>query len=140
MKKPFAIICFLLLLSSPVSPQAPSTSQNATRTYPDFALQPPTINTNPGPEYASWTRMYQGIPGIERTAKGRLWAGWTAGGVEEGPMNYVVLVTSTDDGKTWSEPRLVIQPGRNCVGLRSWTLVRPSWTSLAVLDAEQWTP
>ncbi|HEV2315443.1 MAG TPA: sialidase family protein [Candidatus Acidoferrales bacterium] len=112
MKKAFVFLCFVFLLALLVAAQTLRTNQNASRTYPDFALQPPTINTNPGPEYASWTRMYQGIPGIERTAKGRLWAGWTAGGVDEGPMNYVVLVTSTDDGKTWSGPKLVIQPER----------------------------
>jgi hypothetical protein len=44
---------------------------DARRTYPDFALQPPRVNTSPGPEYASSTRMFQGIPSIERTAKGR---------------------------------------------------------------------
>jgi hypothetical protein len=54
--------------------------------------------------------MFQGIPGIERTAKGRLWAVWYGGGTGEGPLNYVLLVTSGDDGKSWSESKLVIDP------------------------------
>ena len=112
----FLAICFLFFLSSGASPQSPSTRQNGAQTYPDFALEPPTINTSPGPEYGSWTRMYQGIPGIERTAKGRLWAVWVAGGAGEGPMNYIALVTSADDGKSWSEPRLVIDPPANVAG------------------------
>lgn len=79
----------------------------------DPALTPPVINTDPGPKYADATRIFQGIPGIERAANGRLWAVWYAGGPDEpgeGPGNYVVLVTSADDGKTWSGPKLVIDP------------------------------
>lgn len=76
----------------------------------DPAMMPPPVSLNPGPEYAAGTRRFQGIPGIERASGGRLWAAWYAGGPGEGPENYVVLVTSGDDGRTWSEPRLVIDP------------------------------
>ena len=105
--------------------QSPTASGQAERgtekSYPDFALQVSPINTSPGPEYASWTRMYQGIPGIERTGKGRLWAAWIVGG--EGPMDYIVLATSTDDGKSWSEPKLVIEIGRASCRERVYVLV-----------------
>lgn len=79
----------------------------------DPALTPPPVNTSPGREYADDTRQFQGIPGIERARNGRLWALWYAGGPDEpteGPGNYVVLVTSNDDGRTWSGPKLVIDP------------------------------
>ena len=76
----------------------------------DAALLPPPIITNPGPNYADDARHWQGIPGIERAANGRLWAVWYSGGVGEGPDNYVVLVTSDDDGYTWSAPRLIVDP------------------------------
>lgn len=79
----------------------------------DPALETPVVDTNPGPKYADHTRLFQGIPGIERAANGRLWALWYAGGPDEpgeGPGNYVVLVTSGDDGRTWSGPKLVIDP------------------------------
>lgn len=79
----------------------------------DPALEPVNVNTSPGAEYGDDTRLFQGIPGIERAANGRLWALWYAGGPDEpgeGPGNYVVLVTSDDDGQTWSGPRLVIHP------------------------------
>jgi hypothetical protein len=79
----------------------------------DPALQPPPVNTAPGPEYADDTRIFQGIPGIERAKNGRLWALWYAGGPDEpgeGPGNYVVLVTSADDGRSWSAPKLVVDP------------------------------
>jgi predicted neuraminidase len=77
------------------------------------ALIPVKPNFAPGPEYADNTRLFQGIPGLERARNGRLWAVWYAGGPDEpteGPGNYVVLVTSTDDGKTWSGPKIVIDP------------------------------
>jgi len=82
-------------------------------TNSDPALVAPSLNAAPGKEYADHTRIFQGIPGIESAGNGRLWAVWYAGGPDEpgeGPGNYVVLVTSSDDGKTWSGPRLVIDP------------------------------
>ncbi len=79
----------------------------------DPALLPVALNVAPGREYANDRRRFQGIPGIERAANGRLWATWYAGGPEEsgeGPGNYVVVATSRDDGETWSRPKLVIDP------------------------------
>jgi predicted neuraminidase len=57
--------------------------------------------------------MFQGIPGIERAANGRLWATWYGGGAGEGRHNYVMLVTSGDDGRSWSGLKLVIDPDRD---------------------------
>src|SRR5262245_45071918 len=65
-------------------------------------LTPPALNTNPGPIYWPRMRIWQGIPSIERTAKGRLWATWYCGPLTEGLRgegNYAVLVSSIDDGK-----------------------------------------
>ncbi|MCL4693395.1 MAG: glycoside hydrolase [Candidatus Hydrogenedentes bacterium] len=70
------------------------------------------VINNPGPEYGGDTRPFQGIPGIERAANGRLWATWYGGGPTEGPENYCMLATSDDDGKTWSDVVLVVDvPG-----------------------------
>jgi len=54
--------------------------------------------------------MFQGIPGIERAPNGRLWAVWYGGGRGEDDENYVMLVTSGDDGRTWSDLKFVIDP------------------------------
>ena len=76
----------------------------------DPALQPPMVNSDLGPQYADSVRAFQGIPGIERAANGRLWATWYGGGTGEGPDNFVMLVTSGDNGKSWSKLKLVIDP------------------------------
>jgi hypothetical protein len=74
------------------------------------AAIPPVANFSPGPEYADSARMFQGIPGIERAPNGRLWATWYGGGTGEDFHNYVMLVTSADDGRTWSSLKAVIDP------------------------------
>jgi len=98
----------LLLLLSPVAPAAESR-------LPDLALQPQSVLTAPGSEYAKSTRGAQGVPGIERTAKGRLWAAWFAGknkNAVEQPYTHVVVATSDDDGRSWLDPKIVIPPLR----------------------------
>lgn len=74
------------------------------------ALQAPHVNHAPGGAYHTLSRGWQGIPGIERAANGRLWATWYSGGRGEGPHNFVLLVTSGDNGKTWTEPVAVVDP------------------------------
>jgi hypothetical protein len=93
----------LLLLAAAPLPAAP----------PVAVAVPPVPNFSPGPEYADNVRMFQGIPGIERAANGRLWATWYGGGTGEDRFNYIMLVTSNDDGKTWSSLKLVLDPDRD---------------------------
>lgn len=74
----------------------------------DLTLEPPLINTNPGPEYDAEKRPGNMIIGIDRTPKGRLWAAWVGNG--DSPNGFFMLATSDDDGLTWSKPRVVIDP------------------------------
>ncbi len=76
----------------------------------DPGLVSPPVNLNPGSEYASSNRFFQGIPGIERASNGRLWAIWYGGGKTEGDENYVMLVTSGDKGKSWTDLKVVVDP------------------------------
>lgn len=79
----------------------------------ELSLQAPEILTDPGPEYAKDKRGAQGVPGIERTSQGKLWAAWYTGPETkrvESPFSYVVLASSTDEGATWRELELVIKP------------------------------
>ncbi|TSA29511.1 MAG: exo-alpha-sialidase [Verrucomicrobiaceae bacterium] len=79
---------------------APASVPAAIPAKPDFS---------PGPGYSDSVRMFQGIPGIERAANGRLWATWYGGGVTEDKNNYILLHTSGDDGKSWQRV-LVLDP------------------------------
>lgn len=55
-------------------------------------------------KYGADRRLWQGIPSVEVTAGGRLFATLYSGGKTEQNGNFSVLLTSDDDGKSWSEP------------------------------------
>jgi predicted neuraminidase len=74
----------------------------------DLALEPPVVNTRPGPEYDDAVRTGNMIIGIDRTPKGRLWAAWVGNG--DSPNGFFLLASSDDGGRTWSRPRVVIDP------------------------------
>ena len=60
---------------------------------------------SPDAAHAPGTRTHEGIPSFAASpASGRMWATWYAsptGG--EDSNNYLILATSTDDGKSWRE-------------------------------------
>jgi len=74
----------------------------------DLSLEPPVINTSPGAEYADAVRPGNMIIGMDRTPKGRLWAAWVGNG--DSPNGFFMLAASDDGGKTWSKPKVVIDP------------------------------
>ncbi|MBU6302403.1 MAG: glycoside hydrolase [Verrucomicrobia bacterium] len=69
-------------------------------------------------------RTWQGIPGLERTAKGRVFVSWFTGGTHEPqPENTVVLSQSDDGGKTFSAPQamgLPLNDGTRCYDPCLW--------------------
>ena len=68
------------------------------------AMTPATIYADAGrPEWKAAGRQWQGIPAIERTGRGRLFACWYSGGRTEEPGNIIVVEKSDDDGRTWSD-------------------------------------
>ncbi len=91
---------FLLLISA---------AWSLTAAAPNTPVAPAIPNFSPGSEYADSARMFQGIPGIERAANGRLWATWYGGGVTEDDHNYILLYTSGDDGASLQRV-LVLDP------------------------------
>ena len=73
-------------------------------------LNPPQHVGKPLPQHAVTNRAFQGIPSLAVSPDGRLWATWYAGKTPgEDQNNYVVLSTSGDDGKTWTEV-LIVDP------------------------------
>lgn len=80
----------------------------------DEALKPANMVTGRlGGRYVGRNRKWQGIPSLTRTRGGRLYVCFYSGGEGEGAENYVLLKKSDDDGKTWSEPVLAIDPAGN---------------------------
>lgn len=65
----------------------------------------PLVIMNPGAEFQDESRPGAMIIGMDRTPKGRMWGCWTGTGDKKD--GYFLLATS-DDGKTWSKPRLVV--------------------------------
>ena len=73
------------------------------------SMTPARVTIRPGqPEWLASGRLWQGIPGIERTKGGRLFALWYSGGKTEEPGNVIVLETSDDGGVTWTDGFCVI--------------------------------
>ncbi|MBE5731625.1 MAG: helix-turn-helix domain-containing protein [Clostridiales bacterium] len=72
--------------------------------------------------YSTPYRIWQGIPGIAITQKGRIFSAFYSGGTKEEEGNYVVLLKSDDDGKTFSEPITVVfnKEGGRCFDEVIW--------------------
>ncbi|MDR1281350.1 MAG: exo-alpha-sialidase, partial [Opitutaceae bacterium] len=62
----------------------PLSPSRAAHFYGVTPLSPPWLQRDPGPQYWSQARKWQGVPGIERSPGGRLWATWYAGPLMEG--------------------------------------------------------
>lgn len=62
-----------------------------------------------GAKYQDANRLWQGIPSIERTARGRLYVDFYTGEDTEQGGNFVVVCTSDDGGDTWRSGELVIE-------------------------------
>jgi len=92
----------------------------------DLSLEPPVLNTHPGPEYADQVRTGNMVIGMERTPKGRLWSCWVGNG--DNPNGFFMLATSDDGGATWSKPRSVIDPTDPPNAPQRRTLVGNLWT------------
>ena len=98
MKTPLCILIFCVVTVASRFSEADDTATS----LPDLALQPPRVLTDFGPDHVKSSRGAQGVPAIERSTQGRLWAAWYAGrsprGVESS-SSYCVLATSGDDGQ-----------------------------------------
>jgi len=122
-------LIFVLMLKAAIA--QPLDSEEADRikkaeAIADLALVPPTLNTNPLPEYDYDKLDYGMTIGIERTPGGRLWACWVAGG--DSPKAFFVLATSDDQGESWSSPRLVLDSHADDLPVDRSILVGNLWT------------
>ncbi len=113
MKYPLVLIALLLQLSVTLR------AAEARAAAGDMALQPPRVIGSPTAEQITPTKR-QGVAGIERTPKGRLWTVY--GRDVESTRNYQVVKFSDDDGRSWSEIRLMILPneGTRAMSANVW--------------------
>jgi len=89
-------------------------------------LRPPPLTTTPGSVYFDRNRNYNMVIGGAATPGGRIWAAWVSGGDDANA--YFVLASSDDDGRSWSAPRLVIDPPDHPIGLRVSVIVGNLWS------------
>lgn len=70
------------------------------------------VITNPkGDNYETANQNWLGCPTIEKTANGRIWAGWFTGGEKElGTGNYAIIKYSDNDCGTWKTAVAVVHP------------------------------
>ena len=61
-------------------------------------------------KYADDKRIFQGIPGVERTKSGRMFYTFYSGTAGEGAGNFVMLYKNKEPGSFEFEPVLVIEP------------------------------
>ena len=62
-------------------------------------------------DFYSTERVWQLVPGIEKTKNGRLFSTFYSGIATENLGNFCVLLKSEDDGASWSEPIAVVYDG-----------------------------
>ena len=105
-QKPVTLVLFLCFSMLPLA----NAARGEEAPNPEIALDPATVLVNPWKFHIPPTKR-QGVAGIERTVKGRLWTVY--GRDVESTRNYQVLKKSDDDGQTWSEVQLMVMPQRN---------------------------
>ena len=67
------------------------------------------LNAPSAARYQDDHRLWQGIPSVEITDGGRLYANWYTGMDTETSGNFVVVAISDDSGETWTAPRFVVE-------------------------------
>lgn len=128
LKNSFLAVCALSV--APFCPLAAQLSGASADIQADMALglEPPFINTDPAVKYADNTRHFALATGITVSPEGRLYVAWFSGGDSE--KAFMLVASSDDGGKTWSEPQLVIDPSDGKVFARR-SLVGNIWTDPA---------
>lgn len=122
----FCSVAIFLTLTAATAVGADDAKGGPDTSIQEMSLETPVLLINPLPKYAHHNRDYGMTIGIERTPNGRLWVCYVGGG--DSDKGYFILCTSDDDGKSWSEPRLVIDPTEAPNGLRRRVLVGALWS------------
>ena len=92
-----------------------------TATLPSISVAAEVI-WNPSATYDKNTRLWQGCPSIEKTGQ-RYWGAWFSGGTREPDQGNYGIVATSEDGKNWVDPAMVI--------------IHPD-TQVRVMDTQLW--
>lgn len=122
--KLFFFIVLVIISQSNVHAQVYDTS--IIKLCDSLAMIPPVINTKPDKIYSQKNLDYGMTIGIERTPKGRIWNCVVAGG--DDPKAFFVLSWSDDNGRTWTDTKVAIDPQDKSLPLRRRTIVGQLWT------------
>lgn len=95
--------------------------------YADRALQAPTLNPHVPLRFHPEVDDYTMSCGMARTPGGRIWLAWFAGG--DDARAVIVMAASDDDGRTFSEPRFILDAGYAPGGIHLSTVVGNLWTA-----------
>lgn len=93
----------------------------------DNALIPPEIKRNPPFRFYPEVDDYTMSMGMAQTPGGRIWLGWFAGGDNEKAV--ILLAKSDDEGKTFSEPQFILDPGYSDCGIHFSAVVGNLWSA-----------
>lgn len=93
----------------------------------DSALVPPEIKSNPPLRFHPEVDDYTMSMGMARTPGGRIWLGWFGGG--DNDKAVILLARSDDDGKTFSEPQFILDPGYPDCGIHLSAVVGNLWSA-----------
>lgn len=100
---PLALSAFFLFLTAGVT-------AGATCFAADEGQEPARVIRPITEKYDDRHRQFQCVPTLCVVDDQRIWASWYAGGIGEGPDNYILVATSGDGGLTWSKPLFAIDP------------------------------
>lgn len=90
---------------------APLDSEDDYYVMPSVKTAADVIVNPVGDFYDIDLQNWLGCPTIEKTAGGRVWAGWFTGGKNElGTGNYAIIYSSDDNCNTWKQAVAVVHP------------------------------
>ncbi|MFZ2655418.1 MAG: sialidase family protein [Victivallales bacterium] len=92
-----------------------------------YSLVPPVISPEVPLRYYPEVDDYTMSSGMARTPKGRIWIAWF--GNEDGDGAVMLLAHSDDDGKTFSKPDFIVDPGFIPGGVHISAVVGNLWTA-----------
>ncbi len=115
-----------LLVAPPVSLHAADAAKPAagiTQQLLNSIHVTPKLILDPFPAYEQKFLPFAMAASMEATSKGRLWTCWAGG--QDGPNAYLLASFSDDQGRSWRDPLLVIDPQAH--GLKMGTRLGSFW-------------